>query len=57
MKTLETMTRERNLLPLADLRVTADGLAPEMGPFRKGCYALLLALLAVLVTLAFAFYL
>lgn len=51
------MTSDRNLLPLADLRVTADGLAPEMGRFRKGCYALLLALLSVLITLAFAIYL
>ena len=51
------MTDERHLLPLADLRVTADGLAPEMGGFRKGCYLLLIVLLALLVTLAFAFYL
>ena len=51
------MTDNRNLLPLADLQVTADGLAPEMGRLRKGCYALLLILLAILVTLAFAFYL
>ncbi len=51
------MTSDRNILPLADLRVTADGLAPEMGALRKGCYALLLILLATLVSLALAFYL
>lgn len=51
------MTSNRNLLPLSDLRVTADGLVPQSGRLRKGCYTILLILLAILVTLAFAIYL
>ncbi len=51
------MTSDRNLLPLADLRVTADGLAPQLGRAARGCYTLLLVLLGFLVTLAFAIYL
>ena len=55
--TLETMDRERNTLPLADLRVTADGLAPQLGGPLKVCYTLLLLLLALLMLLAFVIYL
>lgn len=51
------MARKQNILPLSDLRVTADGLAPQLSGTARGIYTLLLVALALLMLIAFAIYL
>ena len=52
-----TMANERDIHPLSDLQVTADGLAPQMSGAARGFYTLLLVTLALLMLAAFTFYL
>ena len=51
------MANERDIHPLSDLQVTADGLAPQMSGAARGFYTLLLVTLALLMLAAFTFYL
>lgn len=56
-QTRRTMARKPDILPLSDLQVTADGLAPQLSGAAKGAYTLLMLTLALLLLAAFAFYL
>ncbi len=56
-QTRRTMARQSDILPLSDLQVTADGLAPHLSGAAKGAYTLLMLTLAFLMLAAFAFYL